>query len=260
VIDPDPRSEMLLDGPPTTLITGGTKGIGRAIALNFAAPGRTMILNYHRDDATAHETRAAVEELGAEVLLVRGDVADSGVRREITAVVAEHAGSLGQLIHCAVRSLSTSFAQLDEDELERAIMTNGASLPLLAHTLRETFTRGTSIVFLTSVGARLAISDYLALGAPKAMAESFVRYLAVELAPHGVRANSLSCSSLLTEAFSAAIPDAARWHEKLAHRNPTGRNVTFEEVAGAARFLCSTQARMVNGTELAVDGGIYSRL
>jgi NAD(P)-dependent dehydrogenase (short-subunit alcohol dehydrogenase family) len=259
IVDASP-AEMSLDGPAYSLVTGGSKGIGRAIALDLAAPGRTLILNYAHDEAAAEQTRSEVEERGARVILARGDVSDEAFRTRLADVVAAESDGLGQFVHCAVRSSNAAFADLDPHELERAVAVNGTSLPLLAHALRHSFRPGTSIVFLTSIGAQRAIPGYMALGAPKAMAESFVRYLAVELASQGVRTNTVSCSSLPTEAFRRAIKDADAWYSKMADRNPSGRNITFDEVAHAVRYLCSPYARMVNGKELTVDGGLYSRL
>lgn len=256
----DREALLTLDGPASSLVTGGSKGIGRAIALDLAAPGRTLLLNYADDDLAAEQTRKAAEERGARVILARGDVSDAAFRARLADLVEGETEGLGQFVHCAVRSSNAAFADLDPDELQRAVAVNGTSLPLLAHALRHSFRAGTSIVFLTSIGAQRAIPGYMALGAPKAMAESFVRYLAVELASQGVRANSVSCSSLPTEAFRRAIKDADAWYSKMAERNPSGRNITFDEVTHLVRFLCSPLARMVNGKELTVDGGLYSRL
>lgn len=241
-------------------MTGGTKGIGRAIALNFAAPGRLLVLGFARDVAAAEFARAELVERGADVELVRGDVADVAVQQRYAAAVAARGEGLGQLVHCAVRASTSSFADLDPQEFRRAVETNGTSFVLLAHALRAELRPGTTLVFLTSIGAQRAIPGYLPVGAPKALAESLVRYLAIELASAGVRAHSLSCSSLPTEAFHMAVPDAGRHYARMADRNPSLRNITFEEVAVAARFLCSTEARMINGQTLTVDGGLYSRL
>jgi enoyl-[acyl-carrier protein] reductase III len=256
----DSPAGVTLDGPASSLVTGASKGIGRAVLLDLAAPGRTLILNYAEDDVAAEYTRSEAEERGARVLLARGDVSDAAFRSRLAAVVAAETEGLGQFVHCAVRSSNALFDDLDPHELERAIAVNGTSLPLVAHALRHSFRAGTSIVFLTSIGAQRAIPGYMALGAPKAMAESFVRYLAVELAGQGVRTNTVSCSSLPTEAFKRAIKDADAWYARMADRNPSGRNITFDEVTHAVRFLCSPYARMINGTELTVDGGLYSRL
>jgi enoyl-[acyl-carrier protein] reductase III len=256
----DDPAEMPLDGPASSLVTGGSKGIGRAVALDLAAPGRSLILNYAHDERAAAETRSQAEDRGARVVLVRGDVSDAAFRGELAAVVETETDGLGQFVHCAVRSSNATFEDLDPHELERAVAVNGTSLPLVAHSLRHSFRVGTSIVFLTSIGAERAIPGYMALGAPKAMAESFVRYLAIELAGQGVRANTVSCSSLPTEAFRRAVTDADAWYAKMAKRNPSGRNITFDEVSHAIRFLCSPYARMVNGKVVTVDGGLYSGL
>jgi enoyl-[acyl-carrier protein] reductase III len=251
---------VLLDGPASSLVTGGSKGIGRAVLLDLAAPGRTLLLNYAHDEEAAQATRTEAEERGARVILVRGDVSDARFRTRLASIVEAETEGLGQFVHCAVRSSSASFADLDPIELERAVAVNGTSVALMAHAVRRSFRAGTSIVLLSSIGAQRAIPGYLALGPAKAMAESFVRYLAIELAGQGVRANIVSCSSLPTEAFRNAIENADEWYARMARRNPSGRNITFDEVTHAVRFLCSPLARMINGKELTVDGGLYSRL
>lgn len=251
---------LSLDGPSSTLITGGSKGIGRAIALDLAEPGRTVVINYAHDDAAAEATRAEVEEAGAKVLLVKGDVSDAEFRSELAAVVRSEVGDLGQLVHCAVKGVTTVFEELDHRIFEEAVIMNGATLPLMVHALRDSLVRGSSVVFLSSIGSKLTIPGYMALGAPKAMAESFVRYLAIELAPRGARVNTVSCSSLMTDAFRAAVPNAQERYDEIGRTNPSGRNITFEEVAAAVRFLSSTSARMITGKETVIDGGLYSRL
>jgi len=251
---------MSLDGPASTLITGGSKGIGRAIAHELAEPGRTLVINYAHDDAAGNSTKAELEDQGAKVILAKGDVADATFRAELAALVRSEVGDLGQLVHCAVKGVTTVFEDLDHEVFEEAVIMNGATLPLTVHALRESLVSGSSVVFLSSIGAKLTIPGYMALGAPKAMAESFVRYLAVELAPRGVRVNTVSCSSLMTDAFRAAVPNAQERYDEIGRTNPSGRNITFEEVAAAVRFLSSTSARMITGKETVIDGGLYSRL
>lgn len=253
-------AELVLDGPPSALVTGGSKGIGRAIALELGGPGRTVIINFAHDAEAAEATRAEVEATGARVVLARGDVADAAFRAELAELVKTEVGELGQLVHCAVKGVTTVFEELDADVLQEAVIMNGATLPLVVHALRGSIVRGTSVTFLSSVGSKLTIPGYMALGAPKAMAEAFVRYLAIELAPRGARVNTVSCSSLMTDAFRAAVPNAQERYDEIGRTNPSGRNITFEEVAAAVRFLASTSAQMITGKETVIDGGLYSRL
>lgn len=249
-----------LDGPATSLVTGGTKGIGRAIAEGFSSPGRTVVLNYLGDDAAAEEAKASVESRGGRVLLAKGDVSDGNFRDELSTFLAEELGQVGQFVHCAVRPDTADFEDLDPLAFIESTITNGASLTLMTHAMRNLLTEGSSVLFLSSVGAKLTVPGYMAIGAPKAMGESSVRYLAVALAGRGIRVNTLSCASLLTDAFKTAVPNAERRHAAMAQRNPSGRNIDFEDVVDAARYLCSSGARMVTGQELCVDGGLYSQL
>jgi NAD(P)-dependent dehydrogenase (short-subunit alcohol dehydrogenase family) len=241
------------------LITGGSKGIGRGIALRFAEPGNLVFLNYAHDDDAAKEAADLVAEKGAEPILLKRDIGDADACAALLADVAEHTDRLDQLVHGAVAPITNPILDLSPADFDRAVNLNGSALLWLTQSARPLLGQGSTIFFLSSRGSKVAVPNYAAIGAPKAMAEAIIRYLAVELAPHGIRAHIVSASGVLTDAIRAVIPDAEERFAKLAATNPSGRNLEIEDIANAVAWLASEEASMVTGRELFVDGGLYTK-
>jgi enoyl-[acyl-carrier protein] reductase III len=244
------------------LVTGGTKGLGRATALRFAAPGIDVFVSYHADEAAAENTAAAIREKGATAHLVQADLGTIEEAKATVAAVAQVTDRLDQLVHCAVdASLRGPVLEMEPDRFARAVQCNGLALLTLVQSAVPLFRRGSAVVFVTSRGSQIAVSGYGAIGAPKSLGEALVTYLAVELAPLGVRANSVAASTLDTESLRSVLSEdrAMRWLERATKQNPSGRLVEVSEVVDAIEFLCSDQATMIQGQRLNVDGGFYLR-
>jgi enoyl-[acyl-carrier protein] reductase III len=244
------------------LITGGSKGVGRATALRFATPGTDVFINYHSDDAAAEKTAAEVREKGANPHLVRADVGTIEGARAAVAGVAEVTDRLDQLVHCAVdTTVRGPILEMDPERFARAVQCNGSALLPLVQAALPLFRRGSAVVFVTSRGSQIAVPGYGAVGPPKMLAEALITYLAVELAPLGVRANSVSASALDTDALRSVLTDeeAEKRLARAAELNPSGRRVEIAELVHAIEFLCSEQSVMIQGQRLNVDGGFYLR-
>jgi enoyl-[acyl-carrier protein] reductase III len=244
------------------LVTGGTKGLGRATALRFAAPGVDVFVNYHADEAAAQTTAAEIRQKGATAHLVQADLGtDEGARATVLAVAAA-TDRLDQLVHCAVdTSMRGPILEMDPQRFAQAVQCNGLALLPLVQSALPLFRQGSAVVYVTSRGSQIAVSGYAAVGVPKSLGESLVTYLAVELAPAGVRINSVAASTLDTESLRSVLSEdrAQRWLERAAERNPSGRLVELSEVVDAIQFLCSESAAMIQGQRLNVDGGFYLR-
>jgi enoyl-[acyl-carrier protein] reductase III len=241
------------------LITGGSKGIGRSIAERFAAPGVKVFINYVSDDAAAQNAAHAIRERGGEPILLKRDISCRQSMSDLLADVAAHTDRLDQLVHGAVYPYSTSLLDADPAKFERAVTLNGTALLYLVQSALPLLLPGSSVFFLSSRGSKMAIPQYSPIGAPKAMAEALIRYLAVELAPRGVRAHVVSPSLILTDALRKVYSNAEQRAAAAAAANPMGRNVTGEDVAEAIWFLASPAASMITGRELVIDGGAYSK-
>jgi enoyl-[acyl-carrier protein] reductase III len=233
----------------SVLVTGGTRGIGKATALRFASLGATRIaLGYMRGDQAAEETAAELTELGVEAVLVRGNVASHRVAEEVAAL-----GRLDVLVHAAATGVIRPALETEEKHWDWTLAANARALLSLARAAAPSMPPGSSIVGISSLGSTRVLEDYALVGASKAALEALVRYLAVELAPRGIAVNCVSAGVVDTGALEH-FPRREDMLE-LGKRNPVGRLVTPEDVAACVTFLCSPDAAMIRGQTLLVDGG-----
>jgi enoyl-[acyl-carrier protein] reductase III len=241
------------------LITGGSKGIGRAIALRFATRGNAVFVNYHRDDEAAESTAQEIRAQGADAHLIKGDVGTPEGARRVVAEVAQRTDRLDQLVHGAVDPYAAPALEADLQRFTEAAHVNGLALLYLLQPALPLLAEGSTIFFLSSRGSHTVVPNYVGIGPAKALAEALIRYLAVELAPRGIRANVVSAGALPTDALRALVPDLDERLAAMAAANPTGRNVDFDDVTAIVEFLASPQARMIQGQVVMVDGGLTLR-
>ncbi len=236
------------------LVTGGTRGIGRAISLRLARAGARVLANYVRDRRAADNLKleAAAENLPLEV--VRADITSEKGMERLMAALDPAFAPLSIFVHCAATGVHHRAEELTLRQFDWTFSLNVRAFFELVHRLLPKFEPGASIVALSSEGAVRAVPSYTLVGASKGALESMVRHLAVELAPRGIRVNALSPGSVATDAWKA-LPDGVQRLAEAARRSPTGRLTTVEEVASAAHFLCSDAAAGVRGHTLVVDGG-----
>jgi enoyl-[acyl-carrier protein] reductase III len=240
------------------LITGGTKGIGLAIAKRFAKPGVDIVMAYRSDEASADAASAEIAALGGRPHAIKSDVSTPAGAHALIAEVGGFADRLDLLVHGAVKVLVGPILDADPNALAEAITLNGTSLVFLVQAARPLLKRGSSIVFLSSRGSRQIVPAYAAIGAGKALAEALTRYLAPELAPLGVRINCVAPGTLDTEAVRnlfGAGTDAFLASE--AAGNPSGRNITHDDYTGLVAFLAGPESSMIQGQVIFVNGGQY---
>ena len=237
------------------VVSGGTRGIGLEIAAALATPGSPVVLGPRRDTAGA---RAACERLsaaGARPVAVAADVATAAGAADLLAALPE-GEPVDQLVHCAVEVLAGSPLEVDGEQFEHAVAVNGLGLLHLVRAALPRLRHGSLVLFLTSRGGRVVIPGYAAVGAGKALGEALVRYLAVDLAPRGVRVNALALGMFDTAAVRTLLGD--RTDEALAARaakSPAGRGLEHRDYLGLVSFLASPAAEMVTGQTLGVYGG-----
>lgn len=237
------------------VVSGGTRGIGLEIAVALARPGGTVVVGYRQDAAVAAEACTRLASTGATPVAVAADVGTAGGAAELLAAVPP-GEPVDQLVHCAVEVVSGPATDADAVRFDHAVAVNGLGLLHLARAALPRLRRGSLVLFLSSRGARAVIPGYAAVGVGKATGEALVRYLAVELAPRGVRVNAVAPGMLDTAAVRALYGD--RTEEMLAAKAasiPAGRGLQHDDYLGLVSFLASPAAEMVTGQTVAVYGG-----
>jgi enoyl-[acyl-carrier protein] reductase III len=238
---------MSLDGS-SVLVTGGTRGIGLAIALRLVRDGASRaVLGYMRNDAAAEDAAEQIRGVGAEPVLVRGEVSKENVIAEL----ASH-GPYRVVVHNAATGVIRPALETTDHHWDWTLNANARALLALARATAPSMPEGSSIVAISSLGSQRVLENYVLVGTSKAALETVVRYLGVELAP-AIRVNAVSGGVVDTGALEH-FPNREEMLRS-AERTPAGRLVEADDIAGAVSFLCSTDAAMVCGQTIIVDGG-----
>ena len=233
----------------SVLVTGGSRGIGKAIALRFAEQGAARVaIGYLRNDRAAEETAEELRTAGAEPLLLRGNVASERVAAE-----AAELGPFDVLVHSAATGVIRPALETEDKHWDWTLAANARALLTLARACAPQMPDGSSIVGVSSLGSIRVLENYTLVGVSKAALEALVRYLAVELAPR-LRVNAVSAGVVETGALEH-FPNREEMISSGLARTPVGRLVEPGDVADAVAFLCSPAAAMVCGHTLVVDGG-----
>ena len=236
-------------------ISGGTRGIGKAIALSQAQKGRTLFLNYLRDDASAAKIKKEAEKKDARVFLLPGNVGDAETVVSLFASVKDKTDHLDALVHCAALGVFKPVHKLREKDWDISLDVNAKALVLLSQAaiplMQE---RGGRIVAISSLGSKRVTPNYGAIGISKAALENTVRYLAAELAPFGIRVNAVSGGLVQTDSLKM-FPDLDRMKKEYLVRTPGGRLGKPEDIANVVSFLLGPQSDWMYGQTLVADGG-----
>lgn len=238
------------------VVAGGTKGIGLELAEALSEPGQNVVIGYGSDDRAAQAAQARLEERGRVVTTVKADMGSPDGARTLAAAAAALGEPIRVLVHSSVRVVPGSLMDLSDEDLAHTLAVNATSLLWLTRAARPNLERGSTVLYLTSRGVRTYVAGYGTVGPAKSYADGLIRYLAVELAPHGIRVNGLAPSTQDTEALRAVFGDRTDAVIAAAReKNPSGRLVETADYCAAARFLTSDGAAMVTGQTLFVYGG-----
>jgi enoyl-[acyl-carrier protein] reductase III len=249
---------MSTSDTPVALVTGSSRGIGRAIALALAGVGYDVAVHHRAAGAAAAKAAAVaaeVDTLGRRAIVVAADLAQAGAPRHLITEVLAGLGRLDVLVLNAARTAFKPIHTLLDRELRELVDTN---LTGQVRCLKEAVpaligTRG-SVVFVSSLGSRRHLPSY-PLGALKAAMEAVVRDTAAELAASGVRVNAV-CPGLVRTDSWKTLRQVVDGLERI----PETALVTPEEVADVVLFLCSPGARAISGQTVVADRGLGSRL
>ncbi|MBI4337897.1 MAG: enoyl-[acyl-carrier-protein] reductase FabL [Chloroflexi bacterium] len=236
------------------LVTGGSRGIGRAVALELARRGAHIAFNYFRSHGEARAVQQEVEALEVRCLRVPAHLGDPAKITELFAQVEQAYGRLDILVNNAASGVARPALELEEKHWDWTLDINTRAPWLCAREAARVMTQGGHIVNITSLGSQRVLPYYTAVGVSKAGLEALTRYLAVELAPRGISVNAVSAGVVETEALRY-FPNRQEMLASARTKTPAGRLLTPEDVARVVAFLCSKDAAMVRGQVIVVDGG-----
>ncbi|MGH9409865.1 MAG: SDR family oxidoreductase [Vicinamibacterales bacterium] len=235
------------------LVTGASGGIGRVLASRLAAAGAHVFVHYLSNHAGAAATADAIERAGGRATPVTANLSDP---QRIRALFEETIGPrLDILVHNAAIGSFKPLHQVRANQWDLTLNVNARAMLLASQAALPALEacRG-KVVALSSLGSGRVIPKYGAIGVSKAALEAVVRYLAIELAPRGIRVNAISAGLVETESVRLH-PDYVRLSALAKERTPVGRLVTADDIADALLFLCSPMAATIVGQTLVLDGG-----
>jgi len=238
------------------LVTGGSRGIGKAIALKLAEQGADIVVNFFRNRKPAEETKAEIEALGRRCHLVKANVGDLEKIDLLFEEIVREMGGLDILVSNAASGVQLPAMDVEEKHWDWTLDINAKALLFLAQKAAPLMEArgGGAIVALSSLGSTFALKNYTCVGVSKAALESLTRYLGVELAPKGIIVNAVSGAAVDTDALTH-FPNREEMIQAAIDRTPAGRMITPEDLANTVAFLVSDQAKMIVGQTLIVDGG-----
>jgi len=250
-------TEQFLTGK-VALITGGSRGIGRAIALKLAAHGADIVINYARKTSAAEETRAAVEALGRRAIIIKANSAEAEKISAMFNRIETEFGRCDILVGNAASGIPRPVLETTDKHWDWTMDINARSILRCARRavpLMEAHGWG-RIISISSQGSTRVIPNYGITGLSKAVIEALTRYLAVDLAEKGIIVNAISPGVVDTDALKSFPIDVQQTVAETAARTPTRRIVTPEEVAALTAFLCTDDAAMIVGQTIVMDGGL----
>jgi len=237
-------------------ITGGGRGIGRGIALALARRGCNVAVNYVRRWEAAEETAAAIEALGSRAVVIKANMADEAGAQRLVDRATDAFGGVDIFVGNAASGVLKPVLEITPKHWAWSLDVNARSILIGAQAAAPYMqAQGWGrVLSVTSIGSRRVVAEYGAVGVSKAAIEAVTRYLAVELAPHGVIANCISPGVVLTDALDF-FPNKEEIIGRATRRTPAGRLATPEDVGELAAWLCSDAASMIVGQTIEIDGG-----
>jgi enoyl-[acyl-carrier protein] reductase III len=245
--------ERTFDGK-VALVTGGSRGIGLAISRRLADRGASVVFAYLRNEPAAAEACADIEGRGVKAVPVRAHVGDADDVARLFGVVDETFGRLDVFVSNAATGVIKPFPELRERAWDWTMDANARALFLGARHAVPLMSAGGSIVAMSSGGATRVLPGYSLVGTSKAAIEALVRYLGVELASRGIRANAVSPGVVDTEALRH-FPMREEMLAAARSGTPAGRIVEPDDVASVVDFLVGAGSSMITGQTIVVDGG-----
>ena len=236
------------------LITGGSRGIGKVIALDLARRGASIAFNYLRSHDAAAKTEKEIKKLGVDCLSVKAHVGNPDKIKELFEQVDKKYGSLDILVNNAATGIQRNAMDLETKHWDWTMSVNARGPWLCSIESSRLMKKGGCIINISSLGSHRVLPYYFSVGTSKATLEAMTKYLAVELAPLNIRVNAVSGGYVKTDAFDS-FPNKDDM-VAAAESTVTTRVLDPQDLANAVAFLCSDESEMIRGHILVVDGGV----
>lgn len=236
------------------MVTGSSRGLGKALAIELAKEGYDIVVNYARSRSAAEETVKEIEALGRKAIMIRANVGDVKKLRTMFEQVKEEFGRLDVFVSNAASGVLRPIMELEETHWDWTMNINAKAMLFGAQEAARLMDKGGKILGVSSLGSIRYLENYTTVGVSKAAIESLTRYLAVELAPLGIAVNTVSGGALDTEALKH-FPNRDELLEDARINTPAGRMVEIDDMVKAAMFLISADSDMIRGQTIIVDGG-----
>lgn len=235
------------------VVIGGTSGIGRAIALGFAADGADVITTSRSEEKVA-EAAAEIREFGAETAEVTCDVTDRSSVEELCEVAIDALGSIDVLVNSAGGNISKPLMEITDEDWRTVIDTQLTGVFYATQTFAESMDEGSSIINVSSFTTIGAMRRVPAYAAAKGGVDTFTRIAAKELGPD-IRVNAVRPGFILTPLTAEGFAEGTNRHEEVRDRTYFSRIGRPEEITGAAIYLASDAATYTTGDIITIDGG-----
>ena len=236
------------------LVTGGSRGIGRAICLELATRGADICFNYLRNHTAARSVENELSDLGVQAVRHRANVADDAAIEGLVNAAVDRFGKIDILVNNAASGVMRSSTELSEKHWDWTQAINAKAPWRLAATASDHMPAGSRVINISSPGSNRVLPQYFAVGVSKATLEAITRYMAIDLGSKGITVNAVSASFVETDALDA-FPDELEIKDVALRPTPAGRTVTPEDVARVVAMLCSPDTEMIRGQVITVDGG-----
>lgn len=243
-----------MTGNKVAMVTGSSRGLGKALAIELAKEGYDIVVNYARSRSAAEETVKEIEALGRRAIMIRANVGDVKKLRVMFEQVKEEFGRLDVFVSNAASGVLRPIMELEETHWDWTMNINAKAMLFGAQEAAKLMDKGGKIIGVSSLGSIRYLENYTTVGVSKAAIESITRYLAVELAPMGIAVNTVSGGALDTEALKH-FPNREELLEDARVNTPAGRMVEIEDMVKTTMFLISDDSDMIRGQTIIVDGG-----
>ena len=237
------------------LITGGSRGIGRAITLKLAEEGADVVINFFRKKSTAESTAQEARDRGVKAHIIKANVGEPEQIGSMFDEIESQFGRLDILVNNAASGVARSALDLDDRGWDWTMDINARAFLLCAQRAAKLMKSGGKMVSISSLGSRLVLPIYTAVGVSKAALEALTRYLAIELAPRGICVNGIAAGAVETETLKLYTADP-NLPQSAWQTTPAGRIVKPEDIAELVAFLCRGQSNMIRGQIIVIDGGV----